>query len=653
MCHIIGIEPQFENVISKGYFVPMAAGQKKQEAQWTADERKAANLDQHSPDDEEDTKSSHEYLKDLEEEYQAKALLSKSKRFFKKGTQRFSSAKATNQTECHKCGKKCQFARDCWSKTLVPSYQSLFQPKLLHSSENKPKMRNTKDFEAKYNKVKAKLALFSSSASAPSSFSSKNKDNSDMSITSSNLHNLSEAEDSTLPNHNTEADKSSICSTPLLPLKKLDGAEPSYGPKTIKSILKSKSTFKTKTLKGITLNEPSPAPARGNKSSSTSKTNSAPAGKLKNVNVEDDPPLAMVMKELNELKLQISKKKSSYSRNKNTKQVPLNALQNKYKTQSKTNCKLCGQYNHLFENCYEVLFCKKCKRTNHKTCDHAEFMSSIHTSHQHTGQGGIYGEVGLNTFRNAIGAHYLPHSSEYVAPQSVDAVRKWFPTIGYGEEIIQCLRGKTGRFDQITNKDAIMLYSLANSIHIDYANIFWEDIILKLKKKQREKVVPYTRFLSQLIMHKMKEDYGTDEGSPVKKEPTLSGMSALNLNKPIFSASFIIYSESASGHDVSADFTVKADPELSTPNDSIPPQQGMDEGTKNTSYNHKSVEEFLSLPARAAAAQAKLRILDALPSLLLNVTRALDRRRLLGSVPEPFSLPVDLNIQSPKLLKLK
>ncbi|GKB91399.1 hypothetical protein Tco_0963671 [Tanacetum coccineum] len=37
-----------------------------------------------SPDDEEDTRSSQEYLNDLEEEYQARALLAKSKRFFKK-----------------------------------------------------------------------------------------------------------------------------------------------------------------------------------------------------------------------------------------------------------------------------------------------------------------------------------------------------------------------------------------------------------------------------------------------------------------------------------------------------------------------------------------------------------------------------------------
>ncbi|GJZ52489.1 hypothetical protein Tco_0607004 [Tanacetum coccineum] len=39
---------------------------------------------QDSPDDEEDTRSSHEYLNDLEEEYQARALLAKSKSFFKK-----------------------------------------------------------------------------------------------------------------------------------------------------------------------------------------------------------------------------------------------------------------------------------------------------------------------------------------------------------------------------------------------------------------------------------------------------------------------------------------------------------------------------------------------------------------------------------------
>ncbi|GJX96271.1 hypothetical protein Tco_0352069 [Tanacetum coccineum] len=498
---------------------------------------------QDSPDDEEDTRSNYEYLNDLEEKYQARALLAKSKRFFKKGTQRFNSAKATDQTECHKCGKK--------------------------------ELRPTKDFEAKYNKVKAKLALLSSSALASKATTVKNKgliaevykwdeeevssDDNEMvevkvlmalaeendvvskegarngewgrsaahkincvayleikcdgnlmfieevqhikvfvwrtlvkvlmalaeendvvskegarngewvKISMRKVHTLLEMEDNDdrktylyylcidlnyveeqrnnlLSKHRdlvhelnackeqllvlkqakldfltmkhciskqipsqkkkilrvdqlTEdpssygqkglvfvkssvddtkvsipgverpwlskaevavtdssttkydsADESLVCSTPLPPMKKLDGFEPISGSKTIKSIL----------------------------SSSASKVNSAPAGKLKSVKIEDDPPLAIVIKELNDLRLQISKYQSSYSRN--NQQVPQNALQNKYKTQFKKSCDLCGINNHLSENCYKVLFCKKCERTDHRTCDHAEYISTMNMS---------------------------------------------------------------------------------------------------------------------------------------------------------------------------------------------------------------------------------------------------------------------------------
>ncbi|GKD71052.1 hypothetical protein Tco_1325142, partial [Tanacetum coccineum] len=318
---------------------------------------------QDSPDDEEDTRSSHEYLNDLEEEYQARALLAKSKRFFKN----------------------------------VPSYQSPFQSQSLSSPQHKPELRPTKDFEAKYNKVKAMLALLSSSASASKASMVKNKgliieayewdeyevssgDNEMVEVkvlivlakendavskegakncewvkismrkilkenknlraelkeltaiieawlNSSNKVNQciskqipsqkkrilgadkliedpscfgqkdivfvkSSADDTKVSIPGVErpwlseaeatdydsVDESLVCSTPLPPLKKLDGAEPISGQKTIKLFLRSKSTLKAKTLKGVIINEPSSAPAKGNKSSSASKVNSAPAG---------------------------------------------------------------------------------------------------------------------------------------------------------------------------------------------------------------------------------------------------------------------------------------------------------------------------------------------------------------------------------------
>ncbi|GKD06857.1 hypothetical protein Tco_1181831 [Tanacetum coccineum] len=84
-----------------------------------------------------------------------------------------------------------------------------------------------------------------------------------------------------------------------------------------------------------------------------------------------------------------------------------------------------------------------------------------------TPTGGIYGEVGVNTFRNAIGAHYLPHSSEYVAPLSIDIVRPWFETIGYGEAV-------------------------------------------PAKGTLKKSLLP-PRFLSPFMMHNMKEGYGDGE----------------------------------------------------------------------------------------------------------------------------------------------
>nr|GEU76252.1 uncharacterized mitochondrial protein AtMg00810-like [Tanacetum cinerariifolium] len=255
MYHIVGIEPQFKNIIKNGPLVPMIVGNRKPKGQLTGDERKAANLDQRlkslimdfqdSPPDEENTRSSQEYMNDLEMKFHERSRLANSKRFFKK---------------------------------------------------------------AKYNKVNAKLALFSSGASSSKSSRVKNQgliaeayewDEEEVSSDDNEMvevkvlmaladdereavdkESVRNGTDSSATNYDS-ADESSVCSTNLPLLEKLSGVEPLSGPNTIKLILKSNLTFKDETLKGVTINEPTPAPAK-EKNVSASISNLAPAEEVKN-----------------------------------------------------------------------------------------------------------------------------------------------------------------------------------------------------------------------------------------------------------------------------------------------------------------------------------------------------------------------------------
>ncbi|GJS29095.1 hypothetical protein Tco_0489715 [Tanacetum coccineum] len=539
--------------------------------------------------------------------------------------------------------------------------------------------------------------------------------------------------------------------------------------------------------------------------------------------------------------------------------VPPNSLQNKYKTQFKMNSELCGQNNHLFENYYEVLFCKKCKRTNHRTCDHADFMYSMDINQYHIGQsesslrsrpsrpampfpsciyygytdhqsddcvyypiceiygsydhdthghnmiislkrgikprkpqhitkncetcsrnvyttsnhndiewfrksealqakkaesfkasktessnalrsktpikrskksksgisinkekdvndllrmndkigssvntpimppnmlgpdlngkavnesqyrgmigplmnltasrpniqfstalcktsskhkeshlisvkkfqvsfsiptGGIYGVLGVNTFRKAIGTHYLSHSSDYVDPPSIDIVRPWFSTIGYREEV--SAKG-TLKKSLLPPREAVAFKDPKPSSNVERVPLSTKPgakprhkkhstsskqpsmyskeatkggsskapIISKTghSKKRKESSSAMDSNLSQPLvsthvdtgMHKEDQQ---ETGCPTslgvtskeRANPQLSsGMSSFNLNKPIYLTSFISHSESASGNDVLAVSIAEADPENSAPSDFVPQQQGINEGTKNTSYDH-------------------------------------------------------------------
>ncbi|GJX30733.1 retrovirus-related pol polyprotein from transposon TNT 1-94 [Tanacetum coccineum] len=210
---------------------------------------------------------------------------------------------------------------------------------------------------------------------------------------------------------------------------------------------------------------------------------------------------------------------------------------------------------------------------------------------------------------------------------------KWRLLIG---QIIKCLGGKTGGLDQISNKDATVLYCLANGVQVDYAKIIWEDLIHKLNKKAREKIVPHPRFISLLLEH-ITPKYDKEEltinltqvfcvhnwilkPNQPEEPPFTNHMKAIcNLDVPVDSKALkysspteevpqgkkpgarsglrrkqsskhtsesTTESESALGHDASTDSRAEADPGISAPKDSISSKQGMDEGTKNYSFDH-------------------------------------------------------------------
>ncbi|GKE00357.1 hypothetical protein Tco_1388340 [Tanacetum coccineum] len=140
---------------------------------------------------------------------------------------------------------------------------------------------------------------------------------------------LFEAEGFSLPNH--EAGRILPAESQMKTIKSTDESLVNVTGSSISdydSADESNSTFKAETLKGVTINEPTSAPAKGNKNVSASKKNSAPVGKLKNVKTEDDIPLSVVIKELNDLKLQINKNPSSYSRNNKPQHVKTHSKQN-------------------------------------------------------------------------------------------------------------------------------------------------------------------------------------------------------------------------------------------------------------------------------------------------------------------------------------
>ncbi|GJS96158.1 retrovirus-related pol polyprotein from transposon TNT 1-94 [Tanacetum coccineum] len=173
------------------------------------------------------------------------------------------------------------------------------------------------------------------------------------------------------------ADESSVCSTPLPPLKKLDGAEPISGPKTIKSILRSKSTFKDEALKSVIINEPSLAPAKGNKSFSTLKVHSAPAGKLKSMKIKDDPPLA-ICERTNHRTCDHAEYIYTINMSQHLKSLGRMSSRPDIPRPSKCffpSCIQCGGISHLSNECLYYPICKLCGSYDHDTNGHNRIIS--------------------------------------------------------------------------------------------------------------------------------------------------------------------------------------------------------------------------------------------------------------------------------------
>ncbi|GKE20445.1 hypothetical protein Tco_1431957, partial [Tanacetum coccineum] len=177
-------------------------------------------------------------------------------------------------------------------------------------------------------------------------------------------------------------------------------------------------------------------------------------------------------------------------------------------------------------------------------------------------------------------------------------------------QIIQCLSVKIGGLDQISNKDATILYCLANGVTVDHAKLIWEDIIHKLNKKIREKVVPYPRFISLLLEYMMPE-YDNEEltinptqavasksktgqseketqsssakdKSPSHPSPPMPVVGEMHKEAQQAAGGLTYlgdtskegaYPQLSSELDASIDSTAKADLRNSAPNDSIPTQQ--------------------------------------------------------------------------------
>ncbi|GJT55478.1 retrovirus-related pol polyprotein from transposon TNT 1-94 [Tanacetum coccineum] len=170
---------------------------------------------------------------------------------------------------------------------------------------------------------------------------------------------------------------------------------------------------------------------------------------------------------------------------------------------------------------------------------------------------------------------------------------RWRLLIG---QVIQCLGGKTGGLDQISNKDATIMYCLANealkpnqtegSPFTDHMNsIFNLDVPVDPKAPKPSSQIEEVP-QGKKPGAKIQFGQGQSPSHPSPPTPVVGDMHKEAQQAAGGPTSLGATSEEGAHPQLSSDYTAEANPGLSAHNDSIPSQQGMDKETKNYSIDH-------------------------------------------------------------------
>ncbi|GJV31286.1 hypothetical protein Tco_1391686 [Tanacetum coccineum] len=190
-----------------------------------------------------------------------------------------------------------------------------------------------------------------------------------------------------------------------------------------------------------------------------------------------------------------------------------------------------------------------------------------------TPTGGIKGEVGVTSFRNAIGANYLAYSKDYDALHSIKTVKEWFLTIGYSGIIEATCTLKKGLLPpRKKSTSSSTIYNPLSKIEANKS--------VSLLKEATESPTGHSKKKKQSGLAK-----DTNINQPLACTPVFAGM-----HKEVQQATSGLTSLGVTCK-VRVDpqlsnSTVEDDPGKSAPNDFLSKQQGNDKGTQKYSIDN-------------------------------------------------------------------